>query len=219
MSLVDVQPSDDMALKLSATPARRTSVSSAGLDRGVGREHGEHRRHVRGEHRRALGHAADGEARRRATTRLLAVRVGGADGLGRRHAAGVVSGAAGHEPGDAAGDRVHRQRVADQPGGADEHLVGRAARAAPATAAHIASASARPAAPVAALAQPLLRTTAAARPPVSGEVGVGGDDRRGRHLVLGEHGRGRDRPAVGGGDQAQVEVARRLDAARDAAGG
>ena len=62
VSFVDVQPSTDIALKLSATPARSDCWSRAGIDVGVGGEHGEHRGHVRGEHRRALGHAADDEA-------------------------------------------------------------------------------------------------------------------------------------------------------------
>ena len=65
MSLVEVQPSTVMALKLSATPAR-SDLRELGRAStvGVGGEHGEHRGHVGGEHRGALGHAADDEARR-----------------------------------------------------------------------------------------------------------------------------------------------------------
>ena len=63
VSLVDVQPSLTSRLKLASTPACSTCCSAAGLGGGVGGEHGQHRGHVRRQHRRALGHAADGEAR------------------------------------------------------------------------------------------------------------------------------------------------------------
>ena len=78
------------------------------------------------------------------------------------------------------------------------------------------SASARPASPVAALALPELSTTAAAL--AVGEVEAADLHRRGRGEVGGEHARGRAPAAVGGGDEREVGVARRLDAARDARG-
>ena len=124
VSLVDVHPSVDMALKLSATPARSTSVSSVGLDGGVGGEHREHRRHVRGEHGGALRHPADDEAVA-LDERLLAMGVGGAHRLGGIGA--TVGGPGRDQLRDPGEDRVHRQPVADEPGGAHQHLVGGAA--------------------------------------------------------------------------------------------
>ena len=69
MSLVLVHPSTVSRLKLSATAVwsdwrwRRRC--------GVGCDNGEHRRHVRGEHRRALGDAARRCSRRRSTVACL----------------------------------------------------------------------------------------------------------------------------------------------------
>ena len=58
------------------------------------------------------------------------------------------------------------------------------------------------------------------RPPAGErEVRVRGHHRGGGHLVLGEHGGRRDRLAAGGGHEAQVGVAGRLDPARHAARG
>ena len=70
-------------LKLVDTAPRSIWRSSSVVGLGVGGEHGEHRRHVRGEHRRALGHAADHGVAAPTGPRLLAGGVGGADRLGR----------------------------------------------------------------------------------------------------------------------------------------
>ena len=195
MSLVDVQPSIDERVEASRRRRPRSAAcSSCGLGRGVGGEHREHRRHVRGEHRRALGHAADGDAaaagprppcdgcrwcgsprpRRRRRRR----RRGGRPAPGCRAAIGV-----------------DRQRDADQAGRAHQHLVGGRSRARRRPRSHIVlGVGAGRGSPVAALALPLLRTTAAACPPLASRWRARRDDRRGGHHVGGEHAR---RPATG----------------------
>ncbi len=105
----------------------------------------------------------------------------------------------------------HRQPVADQARRADEHLVAPRTRGRSATRRHIRSASARPRPPVAALALPLLTSTAADRPPLATEVCTADEDRGRRRLVGGE-GRGRrHRCAILGRHKGQVERAGRLD--------
>ena len=77
------------------------------------------------------------------------------------------------------------------------------------------SASRRPGSPVAALALPELNTTAAARP--FGEVPARDLDRRGLREVRGEHARRAHRHGIGGRDEREIGIARRLDPARDPA--
>ena len=60
VSFVERQPSTLRQSKVSLDRARERLLQHGGLGRGVGREHREHRRHRGREHRRALGHAADG---------------------------------------------------------------------------------------------------------------------------------------------------------------
>ena len=86
----------------------------------------------------------------------------------------------GHQARDPRLDRRHGQRDADQAGGADQDLLGGHLRGPTATSAHIRSASARPWAPVAALAFPLLTTTADGRSSVGGQVVPADLDRAGR---------------------------------------
>ena len=107
-----------------------------------------------------------------------------------------------------------------RPGGADQHLVRRAAELRSATSAHISSASARPGSPVAALALPLLSTTAAARPPVAARWAWRGDDRARPSSCSAVNTRGRgDRRAVGGGHRGSGRGRRdALIAAGDAVG-
>ena len=141
--------------------------------------------------------------------------VGGADRLGRVLAA--VGAAGGRQRGGAAQDRLDGQGDADQPGGAHEHLLGRAAELRGDRLAHLLGVDpARGAGGcvgVAAVEHDRRRPTAGGV-----EVGPGGDDRGGRHLVGGEHGRGGDRLAGGGGDEREVAVAALLHAAGDAGG-
>ena len=139
MSLVDVQPSVIRMLKLDATPARSTRCSTCRLGGGVGGEHGEHRRHVRREHGRALGHAADDEARAGAPATSLATVSVVMMARGR-----VVAAVRRARPAARAGmpavDDVDRQRDADEAGRAHEHLVGARSRARRPAPAHIRSA-------------------------------------------------------------------------------
>ena len=78
------------------------------------------------------------------------------------------------------------------------------------------AASARPGAPVAALAFPLLTTTAGRPAAGGGQVGPADLHRGGRGPVGGEGGGGGHRPAVVGGHQGQVQGAGGLDARRPA---
>ena len=99
--------------------------------------------------------------------RLLAVGVGGADRLrGRRRRRRRRRCGRPRASAMPAVIASIGSAVADQPGGADEHLVGRAAELGGDRARTSPGRRPGPAAPVAALAHPLLRTTAAARPPV-----------------------------------------------------
>src|SRR5690606_36767760 len=188
-----------------------------GGDGGVGGEHGEHRRHVRGQHRGPLGHPADGEAVARDED-LLGPGVGGHDRLGGPVAGRLVVAPPRHQRADPAAHGVHRQAVADEAGAAHEHLVGRAAE--------LLGDEGRGLLGVLGTLQAGGGVGAAAveddrrRPaPGAGQVGGGGDDRRRGEAVLGEDGGRRDGDAVGGGDEAQVEVAGGLDPAGDAVGG
>ncbi len=113
-------------LKESATACCSSGREPTGLDLGVGGEHGEHRGHVRRQHRGALGHAADDEAvtPRRATS--LRMGVGREDGPGCVRAA-VDAPGAGETLGMPPRSASIGQRDADQAGGADQDLVGPAA--------------------------------------------------------------------------------------------
>ena len=63
-SLVEHSPSTVMALNVSRADVDERAVQQRRRHRGIGREEAEHRRHVRLDHARALGHAADAERRR-----------------------------------------------------------------------------------------------------------------------------------------------------------
>ena len=93
--------------------------------------------------------------------RLLGPRVGGQDALGRVAMAVAAERLA--EPRNRGQDLAHRQAETDQAGRADQHVALSQPTAA-AAASHIASASARPLAPVPALALPLLTITPDAMP-------------------------------------------------------
>ena len=97
VSLVDVHPSTVIALNDAPTAPRERRVQRGRVDGGVGREHGQHRRHVRRQHGRPLGHAPDREPVARDDD-LLGHGVGGHDGPGRAGAGlGVRAAAAGHD--------------------------------------------------------------------------------------------------------------------------
>ena len=87
-----------------------------------------------------------------------------------------------------------------------------------ATSAHISSASATPRSPVAALAQPLLSTTAAARPPVAVRCACVVTTGAAVILFCVNTPAAATGGAVDGGHEAQVRVARRLDPAGHAVG-
>ena len=97
------------------------AVQRAGRQVGVGGEHAQHGGQARGEHARALGHAADRVAGRPAE-RDLADRVGGPDRVRRRGAA--APGRLGQRRVEPAQQQVHRQPLADQAGRADRDLAG-----------------------------------------------------------------------------------------------
>ena len=99
-------------------------------DGGVGQDEGQHRRHVRADHRRPLGEAgqphlaaADRDGCVATLMRVSVVRMAWA--ARSRAAAPASSCLAG--AGDAVLDVRHRQVPADDAGGADEHLLGPAA--------------------------------------------------------------------------------------------
>src|SRR6185312_16614987 len=73
---VDVEPVERLA---DGRAQRR--VARGGVGNGIGREHDEHRHHVRGDHARTLGEAAHREARP-GGERLFGVVVGGEHGGG-----------------------------------------------------------------------------------------------------------------------------------------
>ena len=93
----------------------------ARLERVVGREDGEHRRELRMDHPRALGHPADGEPVER-DGRLLRLRVGREDRLGRVEA--TRGRERRHSVAQAAEHLLERQQRADHARGEDEHLLG-----------------------------------------------------------------------------------------------
>ena len=201
VSLVEVQPSVDMALKLSATPARSTSASAVGLHVGVGGEDGQHRGHVRGQHGGALGHAADREALA-VDDGLLAMGVGRPHRLGGQCPRFRARRPPGHERAGAGLDGVHREPVADETGAAHEDLARRAAQRfghAGTRRLGVGQAVGTGGGVGAAAVEHHRRGPAVGE----GQVGAGGDDRRRGHLVLGEDGGGADRSGVGGGHQAR----------------
>ena len=117
------------------------------------------------EHGRPLGHPPDGEARRRrprppcACVSVVMMAVAAAGRRRRPGRGGPTS------PGIPALDGGHGQGDPDQPGLADEDLRRRPPEPLAHQRAHPLGVGRAPAAPVAALAFPLERTTAAARPP------------------------------------------------------
>ena len=123
VSFVDVQPSLTNRLKLRSTACLERGLERGRLRRGIGREHRQHRGHVRGQHRRALGHAADAE-RGADDEHLLGHGVGGHD---RPGGVGAALGRAGRHQGRHA--RLHhldREGDADEARRADQDVVGRA---------------------------------------------------------------------------------------------
>ena len=85
-SFVDVEPSTVMALKLSSAAIRSGPREQFGRHRCVGRDLGERRRHVGGDHAGALGEAADAHGaagQLDLACRELRARVGGQDRVGR----------------------------------------------------------------------------------------------------------------------------------------
>ena len=121
-----------------------------------------------------------------------------------------------HSARDARLDRRHRHRDPDEPGRAHEHVAGRRRRCPRAVSSHMRRASARPASPVAALALPEFSTTAAARPSARW-ARVTCTGAAWARLVVNTPAAVTGTP-VGGRDQREVGVARRLDPRRDPRG-
>ncbi len=127
---------------------------------------------------------------------LLAGGVGGADGLGRRGARLGPVGAGREQRGHRRLDE--RRSGSGMPMSPVEHTSTFSADAAEVgwpRPRHMRSACSRPTAPLAALALPLLRTTAAAWPPVAARCACEVTHRRRGHLVGREHGGSRHRLA------------------------
>ena len=206
VSLVLWQASTTSALKLLLTAVWQRARERRGRDGDVGGEHREHRGHRRREHRRALGHAADGRgaADRRASTvcsRGLGHGVGGHHRLGGGGATGGVGGELRAELRHARLDRVHRHRDADEAGLAHEHVGGRAADGLRGELAH--------AQRVGAALLPRRRVGVAGVEDhrggaAVGEVAATDLHRRGGDQVAGEHAGGGDRRAVDGRDHGEV---------------
>ncbi len=126
VSLVDVSVSMLTQLNVRSTTRRNTASSSSEVDRGVGQQHGDHRRHVGLDHADALGHADD--AGRSGTDRALGDLldgVGGHDPARRRGEVGA--GRRGGHGGRAGEDPVHRVAPPDDAGRGDEDVGGVAA--------------------------------------------------------------------------------------------
>ena len=127
VSLVLVWPSTLMQLNDSSAASCRPALGVAHSELRVGHDHCEHRREIRADHGRALGHAAHAHR--------AAVEFDGAAGdfgprVGRHHAAGggdegvVVGGQAFGRGVDPRQDFFHRHEVADDAGGHHQHLAG-----------------------------------------------------------------------------------------------
>ena len=198
VSLVEVHPSTSRVLKLSATPATSARCSCSGVASASVVRTASIVAMFGDEHGRALGHAADGEA----VASHHAPPCGGCRWCGspRRRRRRRRPSRAATSPGRAAETASIGSGMPMRPV-EQTSTWWRSTPSSAATRSHIVSASRTPASPVAALAFPLLSTTAAARP---------SEDRRwsrlvthwgGRHEVAGEHARGGDRAPVGGGDQ------------------
>ena len=163
VSLVEVQPSTIEALNERA-PRRAGRRSSAALSSASVVSTAEHRRHVGGDHARALRHAADRAAAARRTTCLGWVSVVMMAGRRRQAGVGRLSGrprAPGRRPTArrAAGSRSARCEQTSTSLGRSPSALGDE----PAGPRGVASAGG---AGRGVRVQPLLRTTAAARPPV-----------------------------------------------------
>ena len=201
---------DPVEGQLGGTPQH--PVEGGGVGLGVGGDHAEHRGEGRGEHARALGHAADRVAGVRPAKGDLGDGVGGADrvGGGQPAVAGQLP-RGGADPGQQLG---HRQPVADQAGRADRDL-GRG-----------------PAEHVGGLLRGLVGVLEAGRAgagvgaagvehdrgdPAAAQDLLGPQHRRGLHPVAREHpGRGVGRAVVD--DQGEVTPAAALDAGGESGG-
>ena len=221
MSLVEAQPSTVIELNVGATAARRIACEHRWLGGRVGREHGEHRRHVRGEHRRALGHPTDGEqpppvVDPATTASLRTVSVVMIASAAARPDASLPARPSTTTP-TRAFNRCQRERHADEAGLADQHLRRRAAHP-------VGHQLTEPPSSI----DPRLpgRRVGVARrqhdcrcPPTGlGQVGPADLDRGRSGQVGREHAGGRYRAPIVGGDDGQIRRAGRLDANRSAGG-
>ena len=99
------------------------SAERRGLDRGVGEQEGEHGRHVRRDHARALGDAVDRDlhpADLRLPRRELRIGVGGHDGA--RGVEKIVFPSPRREIAEQARELAHLERLADHPGRGEIHV-------------------------------------------------------------------------------------------------
>jgi hypothetical protein len=103
--------------------AAQHRVERRGIERRVGEDVGQHRRHVRLDHPRALRHPGDGRVAD-ARAERLGVRVGRHDPLGTDQRVVLQ---VGRHADEAALDLLDREAHADDAGGGDEHAVGRGA--------------------------------------------------------------------------------------------
>ena len=218
MSLVEVQPSTVMALNESRTAIRSRSANGPGSTAGIGGEEGQHGGHVRRQHARPLampateksGASTSTSLRPESVVRMPVAASCAEPGRSRTRAATSAGMPASIGP----MGRGMPMRPVEQ----TSTCSARDAEAGRRPARTCAAASARPRAPVAALALPLLTTTAAARPPLDCQVVAADLDGRGGGQVGGEGGgRGNGR-AVVGGHQGQVERPGRLDAGGQSGG-
>ena len=161
MSLVDMQPSESIRSKVVAVAARSTASRRGGVDDRVGRDDDEHRREGRGEHAGSLGHAADRPAVAVApspsSARVSVVMIASA-ATGPPSAARAAAAASTPPRSRSIGSRSPMRPV-------EQTTTSPAATPrSPATCSAVRWVSWKPGAPVQALAPPLLRTTASARP-------------------------------------------------------
>ena len=237
MSFVLVSPSTLSWSHVRAAAGRSSPWSVGRLDRRVGQDDREHRRHPGVDHPDALGDAGDPDAADREAVgigqgdrhgRGLRPRVGRPEGLGGRGERVVGRREARRERVDAGGDLVERQPRADDAGREEERplpgdperageerrdlglvgVAGGAGRGVGASRSSRRSPSPSPNAPL--------------RPPdVCREVRLREPDGRGRERVRGEdrrRARRRPSPSARGGDDREVRPARRLDPGDGAAG-
>ena len=175
VSFVLVSPSTLSWSHVRAAAGRSSAWSVGRLDRRVGEDDREHRRHPRVDHPDALGDAGDPDARgparpsgsgsvdRRRSRPSSACRSSGAPRRPRR-APSSVAARRRRERVDAGGDHVERQPRADDPGREAGASALRAIPSAPASNPATSAWSASPAAPVAALARAARRDDRLAQP-------------------------------------------------------